>query len=111
MNGKIFWSGLPKPAFPLKFIGTEALEKSNDERASWYNLGQISIVMDIVRSLLDNPRNSDPPLRPSEISVMAPWRKQVWTLRERLRNEGFGAVDVGTVEVSSNRRLLIAEMR
>ncbi|KAG5728253.1 hypothetical protein E4T56_gene19065 [Termitomyces sp. T112] len=29
---------------------------------------------------------------------MAPWREQVWRLRERLRNEKLGAVDVGTVE-------------
>ena len=31
---------------------------------------------------------------------MAPWREQVWKLRERLRKEGLNAVDVGTVEVS-----------
>ena len=32
---------------------------------------------------------------------MAPWREQVWKLRERLRKEGLNAVDVGTVEVSA----------
>ncbi|KDR78399.1 hypothetical protein GALMADRAFT_245562 [Galerina marginata CBS 339.88] len=97
-NGKISWSGLAKPQLPLKFIGTDSVEKSNDERASWYNPGQINVVVDVVKSLLDDPRKSDPPLRPSEISVMAPWRKQVWTLRKRLRNEGLTSVDVGTVE-------------
>lgn len=30
---------------------------------------------------------------------MAPWREQVWKLRERLRNEKLSAVDVGNVEV------------
>jgi len=30
--------------------------------------------------------------------VMAPWREQVWKLREQLRKEGLNAVDVGTVE-------------
>ncbi|PPQ90281.1 hypothetical protein CVT25_013106 [Psilocybe cyanescens] len=96
--GTLSWSGLANPKLPLKFIGTDSVEKSTDEKASWYNPGQINIVVDVIKSLLDNPRNSDPPLRPSEIGVMAPWRKQVWTLRKRLRNEGLSAVDVGTVE-------------
>lgn len=99
--GTLSWSGLANPKLPLKFIGTDSVEKSTDEKASWYNPGQINIVVDVIKSLLDNPRNSDPPLRPSEIGVMAPWRKQVWTLRKRLRNEGLSAVDVGTVEVSA----------
>jgi len=30
---------------------------------------------------------------------MAPWREQVWKLRERLRSEKYNKVDVGTVEV------------
>jgi superfamily I DNA and/or RNA helicase len=29
---------------------------------------------------------------------MAPWREQVWKLREELRKERLHAVDVGTVE-------------
>jgi hypothetical protein len=33
---------------------------------------------------------------------MAPWREQVWKLRERLRKESLNAVDVGTVEVSAS---------
>jgi len=98
-NGKISWSGLPNPLLPLKFVGTEASEKSTDERASWFNPGQINIIVAIIKSLLEDPRASDPPLRPGDISVMAPWRKQVWVMRKRLRNEGFSAVDVGTVEV------------
>jgi len=98
-NGKICWKRLSNLNFPLKFIGTDSAEKSTDERASWFNMGQISIVVDTIKSLLDDPRASDPPLRPEQIGIMAPWRKQVWTLRKRLRNEGLSAVDVGTVEV------------
>jgi superfamily I DNA and/or RNA helicase len=99
-NGKIVWSGLPKPHLPLKFIGTDAVELSNDDRASWFNPGQINIVVEVIKSLLENPRLCDPPLRPGEIAVMAPWRQQVWAMRKRLRDEKYGAVDVGTVEVS-----------
>jgi superfamily I DNA and/or RNA helicase len=98
-NGKISWTGLPNPELPLKFIGTNASEKSTDEKASWYNPEQINIIVDIIKSLFEDPRASDPPLRKSDISVMAPWWKQVWMIRKRLRNEGFSAVNVGTVEV------------
>ncbi|KAF9553859.1 P-loop containing nucleoside triphosphate hydrolase protein [Agrocybe pediades] len=98
VNGVIPWKGLANPTLPLKFIGTDAQEKSTDERASWFNPGQIDIVVDVIKSLLSDPRASNPPLRPEQIGVMAPWRKQVWTLRKRLRNEGLAAVDVGTVE-------------
>jgi len=61
--------------------------------------------VDVVKSLLADPRASNPPLRPGEIGVMAPWREQVWKLRERLRKEGLHAVDVGTVEVRNSCEL------
>lgn len=44
-------------------------------------------------------KRSSPPLHPEDIGVMAPWRGQVWKIRERLRKVGLSAVDVGTVEV------------
>ncbi|KAJ3505597.1 hypothetical protein NLJ89_g7334 [Agrocybe chaxingu] len=103
-NGKVVWKGLSNPDLPLKFIGDESPEESSDERASWFNPGQINAVVDVIKSLLADPRASNPPLRPAEIGVMAPWRVQVWKLREKLRQEGLSAVDVGTVEV----RILLA---
>jgi hypothetical protein len=56
--------------------------------------------VDTILSLLSEGEFSSPPLRPAEIGVMAPWREQVWKLRERLRKESLHAIDVGTVEVS-----------
>lgn len=99
-NGTVVWPGLANPTLPLKFIGTDAEDKSNDDRASWFNPGQIDVIVDVIKSLLSNVHLSQPELRAGEIGVMAPWRQQVWALRKRLRNEGLYAVDVGTVEVS-----------
>jgi superfamily I DNA and/or RNA helicase len=56
-------------------------------------------VVETIASLLSETTSSSPPLRAAEIGVMAPWREQVWKLRERLRKESLYAVDVGTVEV------------
>lgn len=52
-----------------------------------------------IKSLLAEGAGSVPPLAPKHIGVMAPWREQVWKLRERLRKEQLGQVDVGSVEV------------
>ena len=71
------------------------------QRASWYNHGEIKEVVNVIKSLLTDSEKCKPRLHPKEIGVMAPWREQVWKLREQLRKESLNAVDVGTVEVSA----------
>lgn len=97
-NGTVVWSGLPNPKLPLKVIGTDSKEESNDERATWYNPGEIEEVVEVIKSLLKDAHLCKPVLHPEQIGVMAPWREQVWKLREKLRKEMLNAVDVGTVE-------------
>ncbi|EAU87611.2 helicase MOV-10 [Coprinopsis cinerea okayama7 len=97
-NGTVTWRRLPVPHLPLKFIGHEHPEATNDERATWYNKGEIRKVVDTIKSMLADNLLCTPPLRPADIGVMAPWREQVWKLREELRKEKLHAVDVGTVE-------------
>lgn len=70
-----------------------------NQRATWYNSGEITRVVQTIISLLSEAHTCTPPLRPSEIGVVAPWREQVWKLREKLREEKLSAVDVGSVEV------------
>jgi superfamily I DNA and/or RNA helicase len=57
------------------------------------------LIAETISSLIVERNKSLPPLRPVDIGVMAPWRGQVWKIRERLRALGLSAVDVGTVEV------------
>ena len=78
-----------------------ALNKFLSKRASWFNPGEITEVVNVIKSLLADSEKCEPRLHPKEIGVMAPWREQVWKMRERLRKEGLNAVDVGTVEVSA----------
>lgn len=70
------------------------------QRASWFNDGEISKVVDTIISLLAEREMSTPPLEAAHIGVMAPWRGQVWKIRESLRKKSLSRVDVGTVEVS-----------
>ncbi|KDQ10524.1 hypothetical protein BOTBODRAFT_640203 [Botryobasidium botryosum FD-172 SS1] len=97
-NGTIVWPGLPNPDLPLVFLGCATADASLDERASWFNPGEIDKLLETIKSLLKNGGRCIPPLRPTDIGVMAPWRGQVWKIRERLRKSGLSAVDVGTVE-------------
>jgi hypothetical protein len=101
---------------PLKFVGHDTPEDCNDEvslrlyfvlsssnlellRVNFFNLGDIDRIVETCQSLLSASTTAEPALQASQIGVIAPWREQVWRIRERLRKEKFGDVDVGTVEV------------
>jgi superfamily I DNA and/or RNA helicase len=100
-NGYIVWSQMADPRLPFMFINNEGNEASDDERATWYNESEINRIVSTIQSLMSEASKCFPPLKASEIGVMAPWRQQVWKLRERLRAARLNAVDVGTVEVCS----------
>ncbi|KAJ7270752.1 P-loop containing nucleoside triphosphate hydrolase protein [Mycena haematopus] len=107
VNGTISWSRLPNPRLPLLFIGSESIEECVDERASWYNTGEIKCTVDAIVSLLAEGASSSPPLQASEIGVMSAFREQVWKIREYLRKERLSAVDVGTVEDYQGREMRV----
>jgi superfamily I DNA and/or RNA helicase len=121
-NGTVYYAELPNPKMPLVVIGVEGRDESVDEvrgphfcffcfrfaqvhgfpptqRASWFNPDEIAHILSTVTTLIADSRLSSPPLQQAEIGVMAPWRAQVWKLREELRAAGLSGVDVGTVEV------------
>ena len=91
------WGGLPNPSIPILFRGCETDEDWIGEGASWFNNGEISIIVELVRSLLSECPN----IRQDQVAVITPWREQVWRTRARLRAIDLGGVDVGNVEVSS----------
>ncbi|GAW07733.1 P-loop containing nucleoside triphosphate hydrolase protein [Lentinula edodes] len=97
-NGMIAWAGLSNNKYPLMFLGCDTKDESVDERATWFNIGEIDQIVEVISSLMSEAAKSIPPLQADEIGVMAPWREQVWKIRERLRQAGLSRVDVGTVE-------------
>ncbi|KAJ3992098.1 P-loop containing nucleoside triphosphate hydrolase protein [Lentinula boryana] len=97
-NGMISWAGLSNNKFPLMFLGCDAKDESVDERATWFNMGEIARIVEVITSLMSEAFKSIPPLQVDEIGVMAPWREQVWKIREKLRQISLSRVDVGTVE-------------
>ncbi|KAJ6630161.1 P-loop containing nucleoside triphosphate hydrolase protein [Mycena sp. CBHHK59/15] len=107
VNGTITWSKLPNPCLPLLFIANDSKEECVDERASWYNTGEIQCTVETIKSLLSEGASSSPPLQASEIGVMSAFREQVWKIREHLRREKLSAVDVGTVEDYQGREMRV----
>lgn len=72
------------------------LDRMRTDVQSWFNTGEISVVVNTIQSLLHDV----PSLQQREIAVMSPWREQVWRIRARLRRVGLRGIDVGNVEVS-----------
>ncbi|THU88773.1 P-loop containing nucleoside triphosphate hydrolase protein [Dendrothele bispora CBS 962.96] len=97
-NGYISWDRLPNSTFPVVFLGCDSKEEDVSERATWYNPGEIACVVDTITSMMKDASKCSPLLTPDQIGVMAPWREQVWKMREALRKVGLGMVDVGSVE-------------
>ncbi|KAJ4480980.1 P-loop containing nucleoside triphosphate hydrolase protein [Lentinula aciculospora] len=97
-NGMISWAGLSNNKYPLMFLGCDTQDETVDERATWFNIGEIDRIAEVITSLMSEASKSIPPLQVDEIGVMAPWREQVWKIREKLRPVGLSRVDVGTVE-------------
>ncbi|ORX40980.1 P-loop containing nucleoside triphosphate hydrolase protein [Kockovaella imperatae] len=101
--GHLAWEGLPNPAMPIAFLGCDSEENWIEEGASWYNLGEIRMVVETVGSLLGNV----PDLRQEQIAIITPWREQVWRLRAALRKATFFKVDVGNVENYQGREFRV----
>lgn len=80
--------------FRERFVHSTVHPLFSTDAKSWYNPGEIGAVVDIVRSL-----TSELNMKQKEIAVITPWREQVWKLRAKLRESGFGGVDTGNVEV------------
>lgn len=104
---------LPTQDFPFLFLGCSTPEGWTDERLSFFNTGEVDRVVSIAMGLLGMgdtgkkeskehlffcPVEHRAGLRPKDISVISPFREQVWQVRTALRLRGLGEVDVGDVE-------------
>ncbi|KAJ3554546.1 hypothetical protein NP233_g12400 [Leucocoprinus birnbaumii] len=95
-NGRVVWERLRGK----RCCGGER-DGNGTVKSTWYNLGEIQIVMTIVKELMDEANSCEPPLKARNIGIISPFRAQVWKLREMLREENLRDVDVGTVEVGT----------
>lgn len=86
------WSGLPNQSWPILFKGVAGDDLPIDEGASFYNEQEVQLVTSYVLSLVGNG-TAHGTLHAREVSVISPFREQVWRIRLALR--AVGLHDVG----------------
>ncbi|XP_067141003.1 putative helicase mov-10-B.1 [Centruroides vittatus] len=102
------WTYLPSKGFPIIFHGVIGQDKREPNSPSYFNLEEISVVMDYVEKLLES--TGDLNLSPKDIGIISPYRKQVDKIRNELKlTENCNGISVGCVEVfqGQERKVII----
>ena len=88
------------------FHGVIGQDLKEEASPSFFNIEEIVIVRDYIKKLCEMRQNR---VLPNEIGVIAPYRRQVQKLRQKLRSDGFGEVMVGSTEEfqGQERRVII----
>lgn len=111
------WPRLNGSKIPLLLRHIEGREDAVLEGSSWYNTVELQNVIAIVRDLtgLRGSASGLPEaVKPSEISIISPFREQVWKIRIALRRLGLGNVNVGResdLQGAENRVIIISTVR
>ncbi|XP_076845743.1 putative helicase mov-10-B.2 [Brachyhypopomus gauderio] len=111
------WEYLPKKGFPVIFHGILGKDERESNSPSFFNVSEITIVMDYVKKLLlSQGKKGIGKILPRDIGIIAPYRKQVEKLRKAITKTDelekyFGIKDlkVGSVEEfqGQERRVII----
>ncbi|GLJ29187.1 hypothetical protein SUGI_0575620 [Cryptomeria japonica] len=86
---------LPNKNFPVVFVGIEGIDEREGRSPSWFNTIEISKVLEIVKKVKDDKRNS---VTGKDIGVITPYRQQVVKLRKAFGQKNLSDVKVGSVE-------------
>ena len=81
-------------AFPVLFVGIDGLALHEMDSPSFYNDAEIDEVVRVTKAVLKNCVGVDT----RDFGVICAFRAQVLRMRVRLRAEGLGAINVGSVE-------------
>lgn len=110
------WPLLTSRSIPLMLWHVDGTEDMVDEGSSWFNEQELTVVIKCVKSLLkESPKfAANAPLKASDISIISPFREQVWKIRIKLRTMGLGEVNVGResdMQGAENRVVIISTVR
>lgn len=88
---------------PIIFHHVEGQEKKLPDSPSWMNTAELNVVKSYLEELVTQRG-----VNLQEVGVISPYRKQCSLIRKWLEEQGWGAIDVGTVEVfQGNERKVI----
>ncbi|XP_012692807.2 RNA helicase Mov10l1 [Clupea harengus] len=98
------WGRLPTKRFPFIFHGVRATEMREGNNPSWFNPGEAVQVMLYCCQLAKRLYN---PISPTDIGIIAPYRKQVEKIRVLLHRVGLADIKVGSVEEFQGQEFLV----
>eukprot|EP01122_Echinamoeba_exundans_P016115 TRINITY_DN8073_c0_g1_i1.p1 TRINITY_DN8073_c0_g1~~TRINITY_DN8073_c0_g1_i1.p1 ORF type:complete len:1245 (-),score=277.96 TRINITY_DN8073_c0_g1_i1:32-3766(-) len=102
VNKLLTWKELRNnPKFPVLFVPVEGEDQRDADSPSWYNLDEISQVCRLVKNLLLSTAIAD-----KDVAVISPFFKHNTKLRDRLRQDGYGSVFVGSVEECQGKEFM-----
>eukprot|EP00743_Colponemidia_sp_Colp-15_P009852 GILK01010796.1.p2 GENE.GILK01010796.1~~GILK01010796.1.p2 ORF type:complete len:427 (+),score=82.28 GILK01010796.1:1871-3151(+) len=88
------WNELPnRKQFPLMFYGVEGRQMREENSPSWFNITEAVKIVELIKKLISDTHITD-----NDIGVMAPYRAQVYKIRQILRANGLQNIRVGAVD-------------
>uniref|UniRef100_A0A671X0R6 RNA helicase n=1 Tax=Sparus aurata TaxID=8175 RepID=A0A671X0R6_SPAAU len=104
-NSYCSWEYLPKKNFPVIFHGVTGVDEREASSPSFFNIAEVEVLMDYVKKLLSTQgKKGLATISPSDIGIIAPYRKQVQKIRKALEKVGkkhFPLKDIGGLKVGS----------
>ena len=91
---------------PMIFHGVIGQDLKEETSPSFFNIEEVVIVRDYIKKLLDMRQNK---ISPKEIGVIAPYRRQVQKIRQKLKKDNINDIMVGSTEEfqGQERRVII----
>ena len=88
------------------FHGVIGQDLKEETSPSFFNIEEVVIVRDYIKKLLDMRQNK---ISPKEIGVIAPYRRQVQKIRQKLKKDNINDIMVGSTEEfqGQERRVII----
>ncbi|XP_052790307.1 putative helicase mov-10-B.1 [Mya arenaria] len=101
LNSMLNKDFLPNKKFPLIFHSVFGTDEREKDSPSWFNRDEVSQVDKYLKELLQYQKGGIK-LKPSDIGIISPYRKQVDKIRKMIRIKGHGIhhgdIMVGSVE-------------
>ncbi|TKS77630.1 putative helicase mov-10-B.2 [Collichthys lucidus] len=111
------WECLPKEDFPLIFHGVTGINERENQCPSFFNMAEVEVLIYYLKALINHlHKNNRKEIKPKEIGIIAPYRKQVEKIQNALltdkdlKKENLKNVLVGSVEQFQGREYTVILM-